>query len=105
MIGKALSLVLGNWQAALAVVALLGATHTYVYFDGRGDGKRIEAAKRDAAIAKAVLQAVEAEREAAAKHEAREAERRTHTNELREAVNAAPVGSKTKAVLDALRNS
>ena len=105
MIGKALSFVLGNWQAALAVVALLGATHTYVYFDGRGDGKRIEAAKRDAAIARAVLQAVEAEREAAAKHEARETQRQATTNELREAAANAPAGEKVKAVLDALRNS
>lgn len=67
------------------------------------EGREDEAAKRDAIVAAAVLKAVEVERAAAARHSEREGERQADTQELREAVNAAPVGEKTKAVLDALR--
>ena len=91
------------WQLwlVLAVIATGWFYGNARYNDGRED----EAARRDKIVAAAVLKAIEAERAAAAKHEARETQRQATTNELREAVNAAPVGSKTKAVLDALRNS
>ena len=91
------------WQLwlVLAVIATGWFYGNARYNDGRED----EAARRDKIVAAAVLKAIEAERAAAAKHEAREAERHTHTQELREAAAKAPVGSKTKAVLDALRNS
>lgn len=62
-------------------------------------------AKRDRDIAEAVIEAVEAERHAAAEHEAREQERHSHTSELRKAAADAPAGEKVKGVLDALRNS
>ena len=91
------------WQLwlVLAVIATGWFYGNARYNDGRED----EAARRDKIVAAVVLKAIEAEREAAAKHDKREAERQATTNELREAANAAPVGSKTKAVLDALRNS
>ena len=91
------------WQLwlVLAVIATGWFYGNARYNDGRED----EAAKRDAIIAAAVLKAVEAEREANAKHDKREAERHTHTQELREAAAKAPEGQRVKAVLDALRNS
>ena len=89
------------WQLwlVLAVIATGWFYGNARYNDGRED----EAARRDKIVAAAVLKAIEAERAAAAKHEARETQRQATTNELREAVNAAPVGSKTAAVLKALR--
>ena len=91
------------WQLWLVLAVIATG---FFYGNARyNDGREDEAARRDKIVAAAVLQAVEAERAAAAKHEARETQRQATTNELREAVNAAPVGSKTKAVLDALRNS
>ena len=89
-----------------AYVAIFAAAAVFVYGHVRyNDGREDEAARRDKIVAAAVLKAVEAERAAAAKHEARETQRQATTNELREAVNAAPVGEKTKAVLDALRGA
>lgn len=68
------------------------------------EGREDEAAKRDAIVAAAVLKAVEVERAAAARHSEREGERQADTQELREVAQKAPVGAKTKAVLDALRS-
>ena len=104
MLGKALKLILGNWQVALGVVLLLGVSHTYVYWDGRGDGKQIERAERDRIVAAAVLKAIKSEREAQAAFVGREDERQAETRDLRKAAAEAPVGEKTKAVLDALRS-
>lgn len=68
-------------------------------------GQEAEYAERERAILEAVVKAVEAERHAQAQHEGREEERHSHTDDLREAAAKAPTGSKTQAVLDALRNS
>lgn len=89
------------WQvyAALAIIATAWLWGNHRYSQGVAD----EAADRDAAIAAAVLDAIEAERAAQAAFEASEAERQADTADLREAVDEAPEGGKTAAVLDALR--
>lgn len=91
------------WQlygiAALIAVAWFYGNHRYA------EGVEDERAERDKVIAAAVLKAVEAEREAQAAHDTREAARHTHTQELREAAQAAPEGGRVKAVLDMLREA
>ena len=89
------------WWAWIALGLFLAAVAwgEHRYSQGVAD----EAADRDAAIAAAVLVAIEAERAAQAAFEASEAERQADTEDLREAVDEAPEGGKTAAVLDALR--
>ena len=88
------------WAVLAALLAF------YLWGNTRYDaGVAHERAVREQIILEAQIAAVEAERHAQAKHEERETERHSHTTELREAAAAAPVGEKTKAVLDALRNS
>lgn len=89
------------WWVWIALGLFLGAVAwgEHRYSQGVAD----EAADRDAAIAAAVLGAIEAERAAQAAYDVSEAERQADTADLREAVDEAPEGGKTAAVLDALR--
>ena len=91
------------WQLWLVLAVI--ATGCFYGNARYNDGREDEAARRDKIVAAAVLKAIEAERAAAAKHEARETQRQAATNELREAAAKAPVGAKTAAVLDTLRQS
>ena len=91
------------WQA-YGIAVLLAAA--WLYGNHRhAEGVQDERARWDAKVAEAIADGIEAEREAQAAHDTREAARHTHTQELREATQAAPEGGKVKAVLDRLREA
>lgn len=55
MLGKLLKLIVGNWQIAAGVVALLIASHTLAYCQGRSDmSAKWEARLKSAAVDKKV---------------------------------------------------
>lgn len=89
------------WQVWLIAAACLAGYSAYTW--GRSVERAEQEAARDRAIAEAVMKAVEAERHAQAQHDKREAERHSHTTELREAAAKAPVGRKSRAVINAIR--
>ena len=90
------------WLIGMAgVLTFAGVQTTRLAWEKTGRAQDAVAAEK--AKVAAIIAAVEAERHAQAKHEERETERHSHTTELREAAAAAPVGSKTKAVLQSLQ--
>lgn len=106
MIGKVAGYLSGfTWKFWLigmgAALAFAGVQTTRLAWEKQSRAEDAVAAEK--AKVAAILAAVEAERHAQAQHDKREAERHSHTTELREAAAKAPVGRKSRAVINAIR--
>lgn len=53
MISRIFGIIIGNWQIAVGIVALLIASHTLAYCSGRSEGRKLERAEQVQAERKA----------------------------------------------------
>lgn len=89
MIGDLVKTILGRWQIALGVLALLVLTHAVAYCQGRADGKQLVISKLEKAEAQSKIESAQARSRADEGAAARETKAKAEQEALRKVIEDA----------------